>query len=151
MQVASVELQKNGVTITSDNVEVNIGVPTTLGCKVIPSTSRPSPTVTWYIGTDVQQNSTSTSYIVTASETDHNKEIYCKAYNLQPESQAVESQKPKLYVRGNVKRFKRFQFMRFRYLLHTGDQHHGCHPFSFNLFSCIQDNCCLLSLLLVYF
>ena len=101
MQVTSVELQKNGVTITSDKVEVDKGVPTSLGCNIIPSTSRPSPTVIWYIGTDVKQTSTSTSYIVTASESDHNKEIYCKAYNLQPESQAVESVKPKLYVRGN--------------------------------------------------
>ena len=154
MQVTSVELQKNGATINTDTVEVDIGVPTNppFECNIIPSTSWPTPTVIWYIGTDVKQRSTtSTSYSVTASEADYDKRIYCKAYNLQPESQAVESQKPKLYVRGNVKRFKRFQFMRFRYLLHTGDQHHGCHPSSFNLFSCIQDNCCLLSPLLVYF
>ena len=103
MQVASVELRKNGVTITSDNVEVNIGVPTTFGCNILPSTSRPPPTFIWYIGTDVKQRSTtSTSYTVTASETDHDQRIYCKAYNLQLENQAVESSKPKLYVRGKV-------------------------------------------------
>ena len=108
MQVTGVELQKNGVTINTDKVEVNIGVPTRFGCNIIPSTSRPVPTVIWYIGTDVQQNSTSNTYTVTASETDHDQRIYCKAYNLQPESQAVESSKPKLYVRGNVKRLNYF-------------------------------------------
>ena len=114
MQVTSVELQKNGVTIYSDTVEVDKDVPIPFRCSIIPITSRPSPTVTWYIGSTVIQNSTSTSYTVTATESDHNKEIYCKAYNLQPEDQAVESGRPKLFVRGNVKRFKIFHFMRFR-------------------------------------
>ena len=109
MQVTSVDLQRNGVTINSGTVTVDIGVPTTLVCNIIPSTSRPPPTVTWYIGSTVRQNSTSTSHTVIASETDHYKETYCKAYNLQPESQAVESQKPKLYVQGIVKRSKFFR------------------------------------------
>ena len=148
MQVTNVELQKNSNTITSDKVEVDKSVPIPFRCNIIPSTSWPLPTIIWYIDSVNKQQSTSAIYTVTASETDHNKEIYCKAYNLQPESQAVESTKPKLYVRGKV---KRFQFVRFRYLLHTGDHYHGRHPFSFNLFSCIQDNCCLLFLLLVYF
>ena len=104
MQVSGVELQQNGVYISSDKVKVDIGVPTTLLCKIIPSTSRPAPTVIWYIGSVNKQQSTSTSYTVTAAESDHDKIIYCKAYNLQPESQAVVSSKPKLYVRGNVKR-----------------------------------------------
>ena len=111
MQVTSVELQKNGVTISSDTVEVDIGVHTLppFSCNIIPSTSRPPPTVIWYIGSTVRQNSTSTSYTVTASETEHDQRIYCKAYNLQPEGQAVESGKPKLYVRGNVKSLKQFR------------------------------------------
>ena len=109
MQVTGVELQKNGVTINTDKIEVNIGVPTPLGCNIIPSTSRPPPAVTWYIGSTVQQTSTSTSYTVTATETDHDKEIYCKAHNLQSEDQAVESQKPKLYVKGIVKRLNYFR------------------------------------------
>ena len=106
VQVTSVQLQKNGVIINTGTVEVDIGVPTQFGCKIIPSTSRPDPTVIWYVGSTVPQNSTSTSYTVTALETDHDQRIYCKAYNLQPESQAVESSKPKLYVRGNVKRIQ---------------------------------------------
>ena len=101
MKVASVELQKNGVTITSDKVEVNKGVPTTLGCNIIPSTSRPPPTVIWYIGSSVKQTSASTNYTVTATETDHDKIFYCKAYN-RPWNQPVESAKPKLLVRGKV-------------------------------------------------
>ena len=101
VQVASVELQKNGNTINTDNVEANMGIPTTFGCKIIPSTSRPPPTVIWYIGSNIKA-STSTSYTVIASETDHDKIIYCKAFNLQPESQAVESARLKLLVRGKV-------------------------------------------------
>ena len=107
MQVTSVELQKNGVTISSDTLVVDKGVPTTLGCNIIPSTSRPPPSVIWYIGTvKKQQSTTSTSYTVIVTESIHNKDIYCKAYNLQPENQAVESSQPRLYVRGNVKRLK---------------------------------------------
>ena len=53
------------------------------------------------MGTDAQQNSTSTSYTVTATESDHDKTIYCKAYN-RPWNQPVESAKPKLFVRGKV-------------------------------------------------
>ena len=102
MKVTSVELQKNGVTINTSTVEVDIGVPTQFGCKIIPSTSRPVPTVIWYIGSDVKQQTTSTSYTVRASEADNDKIIYCKAYNQQPESQSVDSAKPKLLVRGKV-------------------------------------------------
>ena len=105
MQVTNVDLQKSGITINIGIVEVDIGVPTTFECNIIPSTSRPPPTVIWYIGTDVKQRSTtSTTYTVTASETDHNKIFYCKAYNLQPERHAVESTKPMLYVRGKVEK-----------------------------------------------
>ena len=102
MQVTNVELQKNGVTINTGIVEVDKDVPTIFGCNIIPSTSRPPPIVIWYIGSTVKQQSTSTSYTVRASEADRDKEIYCKAYNVQIESKAVESTKPKLYVRGEV-------------------------------------------------
>ena len=104
MQVTNVELQKNGETSNTGIIEVDKDVPTTFGCNIIPSTSRPPPTVIWYIGSTVKQQSTSTSYTVTSSEADHDKIIYCKAYNLQPEKQAVESTRPKLYVRGKVKK-----------------------------------------------
>ena len=107
MQVTGVELQKNGNTINTDRVEVNIGVPSIppFECNIIPSTSRPSPTVIWYIGSTDRQNSTSTSYSITASETDHDKIFYCKAYN-QPWNQPVESAKPKLFVRGKVEKHR---------------------------------------------
>ena len=134
MQVTYVELQKNGNTINTDNVEVNIGVATKFGCNIIPSTSWPPPTIIWYIGSEKKQKSaTSTSYTVIASEADHNKENYCKAYNLQPESQAVESSKPKLYVRGNIKRLKYFHSKGFG-TYKTCDKQYGCHPLIFNLF-----------------
>ena len=108
MQVTSVELQENGVTINTDTVpvEVDKDVPSTFRCNIIPSTSRPDPTVIWYIGSTVKQNSTNTSYTVTASETDHDKIIYCKAYN-RPWNQPVVSLKPKLLVRGKVEKMYR--------------------------------------------
>ena len=52
-----------------------------------------------------KQESISTSYTFTPSETDHDKIIYCEAYNLQSASNAVVSAKPKLYVKGNVYKF----------------------------------------------
>ena len=106
VQVTSVKLQKNGVTINTDTVpvEVDKDVPSTFRCIIIPSTSRPSPTVIWYIGTTVKQQSTSTSYTITASETDHDEIFYCQAYN-RPWNKAVESAKPRLLVRGKVEKF----------------------------------------------
>ena len=112
MQVASVELQKNGVTVNTGTVEVDEGVPTKLVCNILPSTSRPAPTVIWYIGPDIKQQSTNTNYTVTASEADHDKSIYCKSYNLQPESQAVESARSKLLVRGKVEKKCKGKHMR---------------------------------------
>ena len=105
MQVTSAQLQKNGVTINSGSLEVNVGVYTTLTCEVLPSNSKPAPTIVWYIGSVKKQESTSTSYTFTPSETDHDEIFYCEAYNLQSDSNAVESAKPKLYVRGNVFKF----------------------------------------------
>ena len=117
MQVTSAELQKNGNTINTDKVEVDIGVPTNppFGCNILPSTSRPPPTVIWYIGSTVKQkSSTSTSYTVRASETDHDRIFYCKAYN-RPWNQPVESTKPKLYVRGKVEKI--YRSMHVKYVL----------------------------------
>ena len=96
------QLQMNGVAINSEPLEVNIGENTTLICNVSPVTSKPTPTIVWYIGSSVMKSSTSISYTFTATETFHNQAIYCKAYNLQSASEAVESAKPMLFVRGNV-------------------------------------------------
>ena len=105
MQVTSTHLQKNGITINSGPLEVNVSESTTLTCIVLPSTSKPAPTIVWYIGSSVKQSSTSTTYTFTPSKTDHDKIIYCEAYNLQSASEAKESAKPKLFVRGNVFKF----------------------------------------------
>ena len=117
VQVTIVELQKNGKIINTDTVEVDIGRPTTLGCNIIPSNNRPPSTVTWYIGSTVKQQSPSTSYTVTATKTDNGKIIYCKVYNLQSESQAVESSRAKLLVRGKVEKRCIGQLMRNVYCL----------------------------------
>ena len=102
MPVTIAQLQKNGVTINSGLLETNVDGFITLSCNVLPSSRKPAPTIVWYIGSSVKQSSTSTTYTFTSSETDHDKIIYCKAYNVQSASEAVESAKPKLYVRGNV-------------------------------------------------
>ena len=102
VQVTSAQLQKNGVTINSGLLEVNVSDSTTLTCKVLPSNSKPAPTIVWYFGSTVIQSST---YTFTPSANDHNKIIYCEAYNLQSASNAVVSAKPNLYVRGNVYKF----------------------------------------------
>ena len=101
MPVTVAQLQKNGVTINSGLLETNVGELITLTCNVLPSSRKPAPTIVWYIGS-FKQSSTNTTYTFTPSETDHDKIIYCEAYNVQSASEAVESAKPKLYVRGIV-------------------------------------------------
>ena len=103
VQVASAQLQKvDGTTINGGSLEVDVNKPTTLTCKVLPTSSKPAPTIVWYIGSVKKTESTHITYQFTPSETHNNKMIYCAAYNLQPASEAVNSTKPLLLVRGNV-------------------------------------------------
>ena len=102
MQVASALLLKeDGTIINGGPIEVNVNEPTTLTCKVLPSNSKPPPTIVWYIGSVKIKESTDINYTFTPPETDNNKMIYCEAYNLQSASEAVNSAKPSLLVRGN--------------------------------------------------
>ena len=87
---------------TVDTVTVTAGRAAAFTC--ITSTSRPQATIDWYIqgshSTLRKQRSTSSTYDLNATDADHSKRIYCKAYNIQTEAQGVLSEKPMLYVQG---------------------------------------------------
>ncbi|KAL3887465.1 hypothetical protein ACJMK2_027406, partial [Sinanodonta woodiana] len=80
--------------ITS-TLTVNSGEPVTLTC--VTGTSRPAPTIGWYIGS--QSIGSGTNLTFTPSNTDHNEVIYCQAYNID-RTLKVDSNKPSLFVRG---------------------------------------------------
>ena len=78
-------------------ISVSEGVFQTLSCT--PDESRPTPTIVWYIGEIIRQNHTSNIFTFIPGMDDHNKRVYCVAYNL-PEYDRVESYKPTLQVFG---------------------------------------------------
>ena len=101
VQVSTVTLKHNNQQlVTGGELEVTAGVPERLICE--PGHSRPIPTIDWYIKDDTNRKHRSTvyTYDLDANNEDHDKVIYCKAYNLQEASNGVVSTKPKLYVRG---------------------------------------------------
>ena len=71
---------------------------TTLTCNT--SISRPAALIVWYIGSKEKQRSISNNFTFHPEINDNNTEIYCKAFNIQPESQAVNSTELKLYIEG---------------------------------------------------
>ena len=86
---------------TGDTVTVTAGRAARFTCTT--SFSRPVATIDWYIEGDntPKQRSTSPTYDLNATDADHNRRIYCKAYiNIQTEAQGILSQTPKLYVQG---------------------------------------------------
>ena len=85
---------------TGEIIYVTAGTNAVMTCT--PGTSRPAPTIVWYIGTTIKQTSPNTVFNLNAVDADHDKAIYCKAYNLQGLTQAVFSSRPKLYVQGKV-------------------------------------------------
>ena len=100
--MSSVTLKYQGNTpSTGDTVTVTAEKAATFTC--IPSTSRPQATIDWYIqdihGT-IKVSSDSSTYDLTATDADHNKKIYCNAYNNITEDQGILSEKPILYVQG---------------------------------------------------
>ena len=78
-------------------ISVSEGVFQTLSCT--PDESRPTPTIVWYIGEIIRQNHTSNIFTFIPGMDDHNKGVYCVAYNL-PGYDRVESYKPTLQVFG---------------------------------------------------
>ncbi|XP_060569151.1 limbic system-associated membrane protein-like [Ruditapes philippinarum] len=96
---------KNGADTVSGQLQVVSGVSKTLTCET--SVSRPAATIVWYIGNQEKQRSNSTAFTFNPQNNDHNKQVYCKAFNTQPESQAAISYKSTLFVqeRATVKSF----------------------------------------------
>ena len=90
---------------SSDIVTITAGTAATFTCTT--SFSRPQAKIDWYIkgiqdnpGT-LKQSSTSTTYDFIATNADHNKRIYCKAYNeIQTEAHGILSENPMIYVQG---------------------------------------------------
>ncbi|XP_060599960.1 hemicentin-1-like [Ruditapes philippinarum] len=95
VQVSSATL-KDGPSTVSGQLQVVSGVTKTLTCET--SVSRPAATIVWYIGTE-KQRSTSNTFTFNPQNSDHTKQVYCKAFNTQPESQAVVSYKSSIYVK----------------------------------------------------
>ncbi|XP_060605437.1 basement membrane-specific heparan sulfate proteoglycan core protein-like [Ruditapes philippinarum] len=93
---------KDGSSILSNSLEVNSGEPHTLTCTS--SVSRPTATIIWYFGG--QKNKTETTrtstFTFTPDYSDNQEQLYCKAFNIQSESQAVSSNLVSLYVKVKV-------------------------------------------------
>ncbi|XP_060600888.1 hemicentin-1-like [Ruditapes philippinarum] len=101
VRVSTVTL-KDGNSVPSNLLEVNSGEPHTLTCTS--SVSRPTATIIWYFGgqkskTEITRTS---SFIFTPEYSDNQKQVYCKAFNIQSESQAVSSNIVSLYVKVKV-------------------------------------------------
>ncbi|XP_060598005.1 uncharacterized protein LOC132751783 [Ruditapes philippinarum] len=101
VQVSAVTL-KDVDSIPSIQLEVNSGESHTLTCTS--SVSRPTATIIWYFGG--QKNKTETTrtstFTFTPENSDNQKQVYCKAFNIQSESQAVSSDIVSLYVKVKV-------------------------------------------------
>lgn len=82
----------------SDEVVVTENQQKSLTCRT--GDANPVSTIVWYIDDDVQQHETNGNFSFIPSNSDHGKRIYCKAYNIQPQEEAVVSSSPKFYVRG---------------------------------------------------
>lgn len=99
---------KDGENIAPKSLQVKSDFSTTLTCT--PSVSRPAATVVWYIGTEERQRTSSNStFTFLPQNRDNNKPIFCKAFNLQPEEQAVISYKTMLNVLGKHDYFIRLE------------------------------------------
>jgi hypothetical protein len=99
VRVTTVTL-KDGNSVSSNPLEVNSGEPHTLTCTS--SVSRPTATIIWYFGGQKSKTETTmtSSFTFTPEYSDNQKQIYCKAFNIQAESQAVSSNIVSLYVKG---------------------------------------------------
>jgi hypothetical protein len=99
VRVAKVSLKiENSSRVSSLNV--TDGISEIFKCTT--SDSRPLPTIVWYIGQTEKKRvvGTESTLAFIPSITDSGKEVYCKAFNIQPENEALCSNKVSLYVKG---------------------------------------------------
>jgi hypothetical protein len=104
---------KEGTSTVTEQLQVIRGFSKTLTCDT--SVSRPAATIVWYIGTQEKHRSTFSTFSFSPQTTDHNKTVYCKAFNIQPENQAVVSYKSILFVQGSLI-YRMFLKMKFFFL-----------------------------------
>jgi hypothetical protein len=99
VRVSTVTLN-NGNSAPANPLEVNNEELHTLTCTS--SVSRPTATIIWYFGGQEQKRETTntSSFTFTPEYSDNQKQVYCKAFNIQSESQAVSSNIVLLYVKG---------------------------------------------------
>ncbi|XP_053389787.1 nephrin-like, partial [Mercenaria mercenaria] len=98
VKVTTVTIHDGNASPQSDDIIEVIGnKEKTLTCTT--GESNPAPTIIWYIADQKKQNGTGINYTFTPTNDNHNQSIYCKAYNLQPATEAVVSAKPKLFVK----------------------------------------------------
>ncbi|KAK3592280.1 hypothetical protein CHS0354_034048 [Potamilus streckersoni] len=96
VRVTEAVLQQNNKNVT-DTLTVTAGELVTLTC--VTATSRPAPTIDWYLGSQKKGSGASLTFI--PSDMDHSKTIYCQAYNIDI-SGTVFSLKPSLFVQVRV-------------------------------------------------
>ncbi|XP_060576865.1 uncharacterized protein LOC132734171 [Ruditapes philippinarum] len=98
VRVARVSLKiENSSRVSSLNV--TDGISEVFKCTT--SDSRPLPTIVWYIGRTEKKRvvGTESTHAFIPSISESGKEVYCKAFNIQPENEALSSNKVSLYVR----------------------------------------------------
>ncbi|XP_060565943.1 uncharacterized protein LOC132724974 [Ruditapes philippinarum] len=98
VRVAKVSL-KIGNSSKASSLNVTDGISEIFKCTT--SYSRPLPTIVWYIGRTekIRVVGTESTLAFIASKADTGKDVYCKAFNIQPENEALFSNKVSLHVK----------------------------------------------------
>ncbi|KAL3857102.1 hypothetical protein ACJMK2_011798 [Sinanodonta woodiana] len=97
IRVSWVQMQQNSTTVSNTTLVVTSGDSITFNC--VSGTSRPDPTIVWFIENERKGSGANFTFI--PADTDHDKRIYCQAYNTNP-NMPVESAKPRMFVRVRV-------------------------------------------------
>ncbi|KAL3887546.1 hypothetical protein ACJMK2_027485 [Sinanodonta woodiana] len=92
IRVSWVQMRQNSTTLASTTLAVTSGDSITLTC--VTGTSRPDPTIEWFIENERKGSGANFTFI--PADTDHDKTIYCRAYNTNPNI-LVESAKPRMF------------------------------------------------------
>jgi hypothetical protein len=97
--VTSVSLVSGNTSLVG-TINVTVGILSNMTC--ITSESRPTPTIIWYSGQEEKErllNSSNANFSLIPEIEDNGKEVYCKAFNIQPENEALSSNKVLLNVK----------------------------------------------------